>query len=81
MKKDANLVVLGANIKRLRKVQKLSQEELAARADLHRNFIGMIERGERNATALTLIKIALGLDLPASALFDGCKFSNASEGL
>ena len=44
---------------------KISQEELAARADLHRNYVGGIERGERDIgiTAVGRLAHALGLSL------------------
>jgi transcriptional regulator with XRE-family HTH domain len=52
------LKLLGAEIRARRSACALSQESLAAKAGLHRNFIGMIERGERNVTLLSLEAIA-----------------------
>jgi len=49
--------------------QKLSQEELAARAGVHRTYIGMIERAEKNITLENIKKISTALDLKLSALF------------
>ena len=46
--------MFGLKVQRLRKEQGLSQEKLAERADLHRTYIGMIERGERNITLLNI---------------------------
>ena len=46
----------------------LSQEELAERAELHRNAIGLIERGERSPSIESLYAIARGLGVPASTL-------------
>ena len=48
-------------MRELRKAKGLSQEELGERADLHRNFVGMLERGERNPTLVTLFRLADGL--------------------
>lgn len=44
-----------------RKARNLSQEKLAERADVHRNYIGLIERGEQNITIESLVKIAKAL--------------------
>lgn len=46
----------------------LSQEELAHRADLHRTYIGSVERGERNLGLLNIHSIADALGVPASTL-------------
>lgn len=49
------------NLRRIREAVGLSQEELGARCDLHRTYIGSIERGERNITLQTVTKIAMAL--------------------
>jgi transcriptional regulator with XRE-family HTH domain len=70
---DANddLVALGAAIRRRRKLLKLSQEGLAEGAGLHRNYIGQVERGERNASATTLFGIARAMGLKLEELVKG----------
>jgi transcriptional regulator with XRE-family HTH domain len=45
-----------------------SQESFAERIDLHRNYYGSVERGERNVSLLNLEKIAFGLNMPLSTL-------------
>lgn len=50
--------VVAANVKRLRLQRKWSQEDCAERCDLHRTYIGAVERGERNITLATLDTIA-----------------------
>ena len=63
------LVEFGKNVRKLRKAQRLSQEELAFRAELHRTYIGMIERAEKNITLLNIQKIANALDTSIADLF------------
>jgi len=60
MKKDINEEV-GLNIRRIREKRGLSQEKLAALADLHRVYIGQVERGEKNIGLKNLEKIAKAL--------------------
>jgi transcriptional regulator with XRE-family HTH domain len=55
--------MLGSNIRHERVVQQFSQEDLAERAGLHRTYIGMVERGERNITLLNYAKIADALNV------------------
>ena len=50
------------NLKRLRREKGMSQEELADRADINRNYVGMIERSENAATVDMLEKLADALD-------------------
>ena len=50
--------VIGKNIRILREAKDISQEELAFRADVHRAYIGQVERAERNLTIKSLQKIA-----------------------
>jgi len=49
----------------------LSQEELAARAGVHRTYIGMIERAEKNITLENIGKICKGLNLKLGDFFKG----------
>ncbi len=62
--KDINRQV-GLNIRCIREDQGISQEKLAHLADLHRAYVGQIERGEKNIGLRNLAKIAkaLGVDV------------------
>jgi transcriptional regulator with XRE-family HTH domain len=68
---DKDLIALGRQVRQLRKERGLSQEELADRAGLHTNYIGGIERGERNVGVKALFKIAKGLGVSTPELFGG----------
>ena len=56
---------IGRRVRDLRRDLQISQEELAARADLHRNYVGSVERGERDIgiTALSRLSYALQVSL------------------
>jgi DNA-binding XRE family transcriptional regulator len=56
--------ILGENIRHHRQSLKWSQEKLAEKADLHRNYVGDIERGEENVSVDTLARIAAALKVP-----------------
>ncbi len=64
MKKDGMQLrkILAANIRAYRRKQNLSQERLADICDLHRTYIGSVERAERNVTLSTLATIAAALN-------------------
>ena len=64
------LQLLGRTVRRLRKQRGLSQESLAERAGMHLNHVSSIERGERNAGILSLLKLARALDVPITLLFE-----------
>jgi transcriptional regulator with XRE-family HTH domain len=49
----------------------LSQEQLAERAGLHRNYVGFLERGERNASLTTLFAVARSLGISLGELLAG----------
>ena len=68
MQADPELVALGREVRRYREAAGLSQEELAHRSGLHRNYIGGIERGERNVGVKALFRLAAGLRRTLSAL-------------
>ncbi len=69
MNKQIIAIEIGGLIRQLRIKKGLSQEELAHQCDLHRTYIGSIERGEKVVTILTLEKIANALDISLSELF------------
>lgn len=69
MRRATVLARFGKTLRELRTERGLSQDELAARAGLDRNYIGMIERGERNPAIVNVVKIAEALDVPPSELF------------
>lgn len=65
---DRHLRAIGGAIRSARTNRKISQEALAHLADIDRSHMGKIERGERNVTAINLLRIAQALDLKPSAI-------------
>jgi transcriptional regulator with XRE-family HTH domain len=63
-------IILARNIRRLRQAIGISQEELAARAQLHRTYISSVERHERNVSLENIFRIAAALGVPAPALLE-----------
>ena len=68
MQKTPILEVFGQNVRTFRVEQGLSQEQLAEKAGLHRTYIGMIERAEKNITLCNIEKIALALSVDIKSL-------------
>lgn len=61
--------IFGNTIRELRLKLELSQAELAIRAGLHRNYIGGIERGERNVSLINIQALARALQTRPGKLF------------
>jgi len=67
-KRKKESVEFGQLIRRIRQKRGLSQEKLAEMADTHPNYIGGIERGERNPTLLVICRLANALGVSPSHL-------------
>ena len=59
------LEIFGENVQKYRKEKQISQEKLAEIAGVHRTYVGMIERAEKNITLRNMEKIAnaLGVEI------------------
>lgn len=67
------LILFGANVRKERLEKGISQEELASLAGLHRTYIGMIERAEKNITLTNASKVAKALVIPLATLIQSDK--------
>ena len=67
------LIKFGERVREIRKGKSLSQEELAYKAGLHRTYIGMIERAEKNITLINIEKIANALEINIQQFFNDYK--------
>lgn len=69
MRKATPRVLFGKRLRELRLERKISQEKLAEIADLHRNYVGVLERGGQNPSLDAICKLARALKVrPAELL-------------
>ncbi len=64
------LFCFGKHLRELRKQQMLTQLDLAEKGNFDRNYIGMLERGERNPSLLNLIRLSNALDISITKLLN-----------
>lgn len=69
----------GRNLRRVRRREDLSQEQLAGRASLHRTEIGKLEHGERIPRIDTLIRLADSMVVPPGEPLEGIHWVPAPE--
>ena len=67
--RDEILRLFGERLRELRTERNLSQERLAELAGLDRNYIGQIERAERNVALVNIVRIAKALEIEPGELF------------
>ena len=65
-----NLKTFGSRIQELRKKNKLTQSGLAEKIGLSTNFIGMVERGERNTSVDKIFKLAKAFNISLAQFFE-----------
>ena len=70
MKRNSEILIqFGKSLRKLRVMKGFSQQELGHRAGLHRTYIGMIERAEKNITLINIQKISDALEININELF------------
>lgn len=79
MRRSTQLYDLGNAIRLQRARRRLTQARAAARAEMHRNHYGAIERGENNPTFLSLVNIADALNVPVDRLIRDATSPSAEE--
>jgi transcriptional regulator with XRE-family HTH domain len=68
--KNYLLVRFGRKVRMEREKRNISQERFGEMAGIHRTYVGMIERGEKNITLINMEKIASALDISLKQLVD-----------
>ncbi len=69
-KKKSARQIFGINLRRHREELRISQEDLAEKADLHRTYIGSVERGERNVSIDNMERLAAAVGRTIGELLD-----------
>ncbi len=69
----------GNSIQQLRKEKGLSQEKFALLIDMDRTYYASVESGKRNISLCNIQKIAKGLDVPISQLFENMEEEETDE--
>ncbi len=72
--------LVGNRIREFRKMQHLSQEELAEKCGMHRAHIGQLERGEKNASLVSIQSICRGLHITMDELLYGIMADDTAAG-
>lgn len=67
---------IGNNLRTFRRSKRITQDSLAELCDLHRNYVGAVERGERNITLDTMVRLADGLGVTVPELLKELSFDN-----
>jgi transcriptional regulator with XRE-family HTH domain len=70
-KRHRSLSALGLNLRKLREAKSLTQEGLGERAELDPTYISGIERGVRNPSVLSLVRVAKALKVELTELVEG----------
>ncbi len=68
--RESPLKRFGNRVRLLRQRRGLSQEALAAKAGIHRTYMGGVERGERNISLRNILRVAAALGVHPRELFD-----------
>ena len=71
MENKKALTLLGLNVRQLREQKGMTQESLAERSNLDSTYVSGIERGVRNPSILSLVKLAKGFDTTVSTICKG----------
>lgn len=69
IERQEDLRIFGLRLRELRKKSKLTQSELAEKIGLSTNFIGMVERGERNTSVDKIFKLSCAFNLSLAEFF------------